>query len=338
MQDTSNRPPDYVQGTRLGVCLQTITDPHQRWITSWHRITCDIDKNAFQILYYSNDACDGSISSVVTKSFQDIESETKTSFVTVHYACIAQEETSSTVSMSLLPLQHVDTEVDYAVSQDYLYYTDDDQCHETVSFEAVINGKCLQTSTSTSVLVVFPWYARYDHSTDCTGSLVNFTAKEGCQSEVSTSAYYLSTIISSIESAMTSTSIERVFARFQAKGFAIQAYALKVNMKEEGFVFDDDYNGSIDDDYVSPLQGVSYSKMHGLTTSRRHHLAMQDLTTTIDSQINVGVNVNVRDTIVFTFILVLIAWFVITMITITMKVSLHDRVTDDSCNVVVETV
>jgi hypothetical protein len=242
--------PDYVTGTHTGVCLPIASNTNKANVTSWVDVTCD--DSSYQIHVYASENCEGQALYEEIISFTDAVIASQTAYSTVQYACVADSST--------LPLPE---NVDYSVSQSYLDYVAD-SCNNAATFEAIINGKCLQTNVSSSVFASFPWYARYNASDGCTGSFVNYTATEGCYAETSATATvtHSSLALTSFHHPIGGTkrkTIDHMFDHFLLKRVAGEhALTPKNDIETQGFIYDDDYSS---DSYTLATQASSYTKV-----------------------------------------------------------------------------
>jgi hypothetical protein len=170
---TCQSSPDYVYGTRMGICFPSypdddaVTSPTQ-WVVS----SCSSTSKGVTLTqqFYGNADCSGQSTSIQVINLNTIDTGNDDDYhlgACIEYFCTTQTD---------LPLP-VYTE--YVVTQDYEDYAGD-MCYNPITFQAVLNNKCIQTNPQQWTNTSFPNVYSYNMP-DCQGTPTStLTLDAGC--------------------------------------------------------------------------------------------------------------------------------------------------------------
>ncbi len=146
--------PDYVYGTRMGVCLQNTT-------STWYTTSCTSGSSTITTTTCEKNTCTGKVLFTQT---QDVSSL----LATMDYNGIPPNCASSMcTSDDNIPLP---VGTFYTTWQDYDTYTSGSaMCYNPIMFNSIINQVCLPVAGGSSQMVMFPYMYSYT-TPDCSGT------------------------------------------------------------------------------------------------------------------------------------------------------------------------
>jgi hypothetical protein len=178
--------PDFVHGIRLGVCHGNdsyLPEENKYGVANWFSYSCSASKQTYQVNLYSNKYCSGTPYKVdeypIASGYSRFDDdETPTWGDGSIESCSQMTCTENDYTLPLLPFQP------YTVFQDFVNYVPvNNSCVNSQSFEATLNYKCITTSESSSIYLVYPYFAVYYSNPICEdGFSFNSSIDSGCHS------------------------------------------------------------------------------------------------------------------------------------------------------------